>query len=234
MFISPVIPLIDTRIRIELMGSTFDLTDATVDIEVLDNGVSIGSLLGWIVDGGVKGTPGYAAAFLTPSAGSHVYTFQMNVSGSGAAEMNAGWYRIWEAPENEIVYVPRTTDFTVGDPQPVFTSGAIVYDGLTRVRLDVQCPRIRALNKKGAGDGATFTLKEDGVAIGDLGVFQHTNPLPFPGVEMSFPVFLRRFFTPSPGSHTYTVELTDVNVCEMDSPFIGGYLRITDPLVEVI
>lgn len=86
-------------------------------------------------------------------------------------------------------------------PTTIITGSAIVYDGLTLVRVEVYTAAIDVDQRGIANTSSTvFELYEDGVAVGLFGAW-NANEQQY----ISWACYATTFFTPTAGSHTYSV-----------------------------
>ena len=129
----------------------------------------------------------------------------------------------------ELAYVQVTVDLSVtatteGAAQSVVSAPLLSFDGATRVCIEFFCPEAQCAASAGAA--IILPLYEDGSSIGFMGAVL-TN-------AMIAPVLVRRFMTPTVGSHTYDVRayrLVANGTLNFGAGGVGvdmpGYIRIT-------
>lgn len=90
------------------------------------------------------------------------------------------------------------TATTEGTANTVLTGGAHNYDGSTTVLIEFSAHKVRC--PAGVAATITFYLYDNGASIGGLGVVMNNA-----ASAMDVPLFLRRRWTPSAGSHQFSV-----------------------------
>lgn len=208
-----------TRIMLEVFASNVDCSNGDVIFHIYQDASNQGRLTQLSNDiSGANFYGVYGAQFLTPSAGDYVYTVVTEISASTALLDEVSWFRITTAPATELAYVERTTNFT--GTNPFATTGALTFDGATRIRIDVCCGTFETL-----GD-AEVDLLDNGSSIGTFGEFG-TSEL-FHDPHQITTMFLSRYLTPSAGSHTFSVEISGgTPVCYCGTTRVPGFLRVT-------
>lgn len=215
-FTSASIPLDGaTRIKFELlMGITWS---EAANLEIKDNGVSLGLLMScYSRPADELHTVVYGAAFMTPDADDHVFEVIASTSSDPLAHLDGsdGWYRISEAPADELSYVERNTAFFGSNP--FIESDPITLDGDTRVRVDLFAGQ--ALVQSAT---AEVVLLDNGVELGTLHKVVSE-------LDTQVTLFGSRFLTPDAGEHTFSVEVTNAEVyCDTPTRF-QAFLRVTN------
>ncbi len=180
-----------------------------------------------------QGLPTWAKAFLTPTAGDHVYEIIADVLNStGDPSIDADFYlQVVETPTSQdVVYVPRTTNFT--GTNPWLSSGSLTFDGATRVRIDGSCARVMFFTP-GTGDTPRLSilLKEDGVSLGQIGELSAADTVLSDLPIVQVPAFVSRFMTPAAGDHTYTLEpqvsSSDATFFAASGSYLPAFIRIS-------
>lgn len=100
----------------------------------------------------------------------------------------------------DIAYVEFTSNVTISGtdattPSDVVSSGAINYDGAVRVCVEFYASNVQAAN--GSDAAVLLHLWDASTDLGRMGSWQ--------GQNQAAPAFLKRYLTPSAGSHTYRV-----------------------------
>lgn len=126
----------------------------------------------------------------------------------------------------ELDYVERTTNLTVTATTPAgantfITGNAVVYDGSTRICVEVFAPAV------GATQFCDLQLWDGATDLGAIGEVA--------GTSDSGTILGRRFLTPSAASHTYTIKAyrgaTGATVYAgsggTSGEYLPAYLRIT-------
>lgn len=152
--------------------------------------------------------------------------------GSGKVLTSAGAGAVAAFPPGyELVYTELTSQITVSSTtesagNSIFAPGAVTFDG-SPVILEVFCPNF--LSPAVAAGFTALCLFEGATELGKLAVIQ--SPA---AAANSMTLFARRKFTPSAGSHTYTVTAFVSSGSGLVGGLAGGtavylpaYLRIT-------
>lgn len=209
-----------TRIMVEAFFSDVILEDGLIDFHLYDNGSDVGILQEFqLTRTGDHEYSGYGAVFLTPSAANHEYAIVSDGITASTSQINdRSWLRIQDVA-TELDYTERTTDFSGSNPY--ITAGAVVFDGSTRVKVDVFCPSFAT------PDDADVDLLDNGSSIGTFGEYGATQA--FGDDNQIVPMFLRRFLTPSAGSHTFSTEINGSSVFAFCNPaYCPGFMRVTN------
>ncbi len=207
---------------------------SSVEFHLYEDGVDLGifAMHGWQSAQG-QGLSIWRKALLTPSSGDRVYTIvavSTNNTGGGPVDGSIDLQIINTPDSGDIVYVPRTTDFT--GTNPWLSSGALTFDGATRVRIDGSCSRAHFFTPGTDGVArVAILLKEDGVSLGQIGELSAADTVLANLPIVDLPVWLSRFMTPSAGSHTYTIEpqvtSSDATFYAAAASYLPAFLRIS-------
>lgn len=149
----------------------------------------------------------------SPSAGSEVLYVVSGSSHGGLYLKDSGGRVIGPfitgtsasvSPGYEYDYVESTTPLSVtatseGTAQTFISGGSVSYDGSTKICIEFFAPRIKP--DANAGRYIVVIVLEDSTVLGQFALLR----TPAAGTDDK-PVLVRRFRTPSAGSHAYTVK----------------------------
>jgi len=148
---------------------------------------------------------------------------------------NGSWINLGpkELAYNEFTSTVTATSSTLTSAVTVVSSGAMTFDGTTKVRLEFFCP---AYSVSDSSNGISVALF-DGSTSNNVGVLFNGNGGTGGGPAYPGGVFMREF-TPSAGSHTYFVGVNDFGAIVgahasvkagtgASSNYVPGYIRIS-------
>jgi len=126
----------------------------------------------------------------------------------------------------ELSYVEQTTSVSItstseASPTDIVSAAAIILDGGTRINVEFFCIDLLAP----AGQAVILNLWDASTDLGRFGVAGGTNSSAVETAQC-----LRRFLTPSNGSHTYKVRgwtTSGTGTAAATSPRLPIYIRVT-------
>lgn len=143
----------------------------------------------------------------------------------------SGSWGVWMGGVVVLSYVeftgnPSVTSTTAATPTTVVTAGAITADGVTPICVEFFSP---GMNGPSATQSLIVGLYEGGTQLGSLAASSNAG-----GIGVT-PTLARRFFTPTSGSHTYSVggymgaagTGTVRGDTGVGTAYVPGYIRIT-------
>lgn len=112
-----------------------------------------------------------------------------------------GTHASWATPGGgaaQLDYVERVTNFAIaGGATLVIGGNAVVYDGATRIRVEIFCPQ---LGLNAANQQVQIYLFDGGASIGTL-----ADLYAFAAGQFNAPFMATRYLTPAAGAHTLNV-----------------------------
>ncbi len=152
---------------------------------------------------GAAGTTGATGPTGSSGAGTTGATGPTGAAGATGATGPTG-----AAGAGELDYVQITSGVNVtgtswASPTTIITGSSVSYDGSTRVLLEAFCA---AFDTPSGGDiGASFAFLDGATHLGVSGTIRGVSSGTGVTTVLQGSIYMRRFYTPSAGSHTFTV-----------------------------
>lgn len=153
----------------------------------------------------------------------------ISIGASGVANVG-GASSVVQLAYTEFNATFAATSTAEGSAVSVVSAGSVTFDGLTKVLIEVFAPRFTSDNNS-PGDGGYLALFDTliGSPVGRVAFGQTAG--------QGGPLIMRRFLTPSAGSHTYFAGIYDAGTASTHATISGGaggattlipgYIRIT-------